>query len=558
VPDPQLRQLADDYWEAHIAEKPMYASMIGDRRFDDRLEDVSDEADARRRASYHALQIRLAGLDGDGFDITDRVTQRMLAEELRSHISLIDARYLDMAWDSLDGVVGDLLVMAPQVSATTPESARALVERYRQVPRLLGQAIDRHRHALVSGRTPPRLVVERTRNMVDKYLASPVEDDTFVTFPGPQGWDGEPAWREELALVTRESIRPGMADYRRFLDDELLPVARADDRCGLTWLGAGDEYYRTLVRQHVGLDMDPREIHEIGMAELTEKLPDEYAAAGGRQFGLTDVPALFERLLTDPDLRYTARDELIDHARIVLEAGAAVMHEWFGRLPKADCDIQPVSEHLEADWGAYYLPPATDGSRPGTYFVNTSDPEHKNRYETAAVTCHEAIPGHHLQIAIAAELEGLPDFQRFSNGHTAYCEGWGLYSERLAEEMGLYRDDLDRLGMLGLDSMRSCRLVVDTGIHALGWSRERAVEFMAAHTPISRGEVELEIDRYIAIPGQALAYKIGQLEIFAARRRAETALGGAFDIRRFHDTVLGSAVVSLPVMNMLVDELVAS
>ncbi|MDQ6724687.1 MAG: DUF885 domain-containing protein, partial [Actinomycetota bacterium] len=223
------------------------------------------------------------------------------------------------------------------------------------------------------------------------------------------------------------------------------------------------------------------------------------------------------------------------------------------------CAIEEVPAFLAADSpSAYYFPPAGDGSRGGTYYVNTHNPGDKARYETASIAFHEAIPGHHLQLAIAAELTGLPRFRRFSLANTAYVEGWGLYAERLADEMGLYRDEMDRIGMLAADSIRACRLVVDTGIHALGWTRAQAIDFMAANTPVSVEEVTVEIDRYIGMPGQALAYKIGQREIFRVREAARAGLGDRFDIKGFHDAALGSGAVRLPTLARVVDAWVAS
>ena len=236
-------------------------------------------------------------------------------------------------------------------------------------------------------------------------------------------------------------------------------------------------------------------------------------------------------------------------ARRYLAAATAAMGDWFGRLPVSPCEITAIPAAIAEDMPvAYYFPPADDGSRPGTYFVNTADPASKSRFETASIAYHEAIPGHHLQLAIATELDGVPTFQRLALGNTAYVEGWGLYAERLAEEMGLYGDDLERIGMLAADSWRSCRLVVDTGLHALGWGRQQAIDFMAANAPVSAGEIEVEVDRYIGMPGQALAYKIGQREIFRLRADARRRLADRFDIRSFHDVVLGSSSVSLPVL----------
>jgi len=242
-----------------------------------------------------------------------------------------------------------------------------------------------------------------------------------------------------------------------------------------------------------------------------------------------------------------------------LERAKAAIGDWFGRLPVTDCAIAEVPEYLAADAPpAYYFPPAGDGSRPGTYYVNTHNPADKSRTEAESIGYHEAIPGHHLQLAIAAELTDLPSFQRFGFGNTAYVEGWALYTERLADEMGLYGGDLDRIGMLTADAWRAGRLVVDTGLHALGWTRRQAIDFLVQHTPLEESEVAVEIDRYIGMPGQALAYKAGQRELFRLRAQAEERLGDRFDIKGFHDAVLAHGAVTLPILGDLVDEWVAA
>ncbi|MGH9118173.1 MAG: DUF885 domain-containing protein [Acidimicrobiales bacterium] len=554
MPDPTLRQLADDYWETYISANPTSATLLGDRRFDDQIEDISVETEQRRRATYSGYLERLATIDEAGLDQGDRVTHQMLAEELGGHVRLIDARVWEMRWDHQEGVAIGMLSVAPEITAPTPESAAALVERLRKFPGLLDQAVDRHRHGLANGRTPQAIVLERAANSIANYLASPLETDSFVTMAGPSGWDSEAAWREDLIGVTRDAVRPALQRYHDVLTTELAAVARPNDRCGLKWIDGGGDLYRTLIRWHVGPDLDPEEIHRIGLAELNEKLPAEYAEIGRRLFGVDDVEEVFARIRADRAMYYQSAQEILDDVKVTLEAGQAAMGDWFGRLPKTDCEVKEVPEHLAPDApGAYYYSPAADGSRPGAYFVNTYEPETKTRYETASVAAHEAIPGHHLQLAISIELDNLPKFQRFSERHSAFVEGWGLYAERLGDEMGLYRSDVDRVGMLMADSFRSCRLVVDTGLHELGWSREQAIEFMVTNSPVPREEVVSEIDRYIAMPAQALSYKLGQLEILRLRRGAEQRLGDRFDIKGFHDTVLGSATISLPVLGYLVD-----
>ena len=549
-----LKAVAEQFWEAHLAYSPTEATLHGDHRYDDRIEDVSADGEARERATWLELRAAVDAIEVDGLDAAGRVTWELLRAELIQAVEAIDVRRIELRSDQNTGLHAELLVIAPQIQAPTPASARALLERHRQIPALIDQMIERLRAGVAAGRTPARINVERSLNQVDKYLAAPLDGDPFTTMAGPPGWDGEAGWRADLAATARDAIRPAFGRYREFFASELLPAGRPHDRAGLCFTDDGPALYEYFVRRHTTVDdLTPEEIHRIGLDEL-ERLAGEYAEVGGRLFGMSDLRAIFDRLRSDPGLRYASGDQIMDDARRYLAAATAAMGDWFGRLPVTPCEITPIPASVAEDMPvAYYFPPAADGSRPGMYFVNTTDAVHKNRFETASVAYHEAIPGHHLQLAIATELEGVPAFQRLSGGNTAYVEGWGLYAERLAEEMGLYTDDMERIGMLAADSWRSCRLVVDTGLHALGWGRQRAIDFMVANAPVTVGEIEVEIDRYIGMPGQALAYKIGQREIFRLREDARARLGDRFDIKAFHDVVLGSSSVSLPVLRALVD-----
>lgn len=362
-----------------------------------------------------------------------------------------------------------------------------------------------------------------------------------------------------MTEAVESALRPAFARYRAALAEELLPVARPDDRAGLQWIPGGADLYRTLIRIHTGLDLTAEELHRVGMEQVTGSLPEEYREIGRRVFGTDDLAEIFGHLLHDEDLRYRDGDEILAHAGRCLEEATAAIPDWFGILPVAPCELTPVPDYLAADApAAYYTPPAPDGSRPGEYHVNLHAPTTKGRAETASIAFHEAIPGHHLQLAIASERTALPAFRRLSWGHTAFVEGWALYTERLADEMGLYESDLDRLGMLASDSWRACRLVVDTGLHAFGWSRQQAIDFMAANAPVSHDEIVTEVDRYIGMPGQALAYKVGQREIMRLRAMAEERLGDRFSVSDFHDVVLGGATVSLPVLAGRVEAWVAA
>ena len=554
-----LRSIADEYWEARMETSPLLASFFGDHRFDDRADDVSAEADQAVRVRWADLRERARALNDDALDDTDRVSRALLVGELDDAIRAIDLRLIELSSDQMQGVHADLLITAGQLSAPAPEHAAMAVTRIGEVARLLDQAAQRYREGLAAGRTPARINVARSLNQIEGYLASSIESDPFVNVAGPDEWDGEPGWRAELADAVRSTLRPAFRRHADVFARELEPAARPDDRAGLVHLPDGEEIYQALIQANIGLPLSADELHEIGLAEATGSLRAEFAEVGERAFGTADVSVIFDRLRNDPGLRYRDADELLAHASRCLDKATAAMTGWFGLLPQAACVLTPVPDYLAADVPpAYYTPPVPDGSRPGEYHVNLHEPTERGRYSTASIAYHEAIPGHHLQLAIASERTDLPAFRRLGWGQTAYVEGWALYTERLADEMGLYDDDLDRLGMLASDAWRACRLVVDTGLHARGWTRQRAVDFMVEHMPVDLDTITVEVDRYIGMPGQALAYKVGQREILALRAQAREVLGERFDIAGFHDAVLGAATVSLPVLRTRVEDWISA
>lgn len=555
--DDELWQLAERYWDTVLEFAPTMATMLGDHRFDNLIEDVSADTEQRTVNTWRRLQQQVAAIDIARLDTGDRVTHSLLLADLDRAVTELEWRPTEMGAGQMDGVHARLLTLISQIAAPRPDDAAALSQRHRQIGDLLDHAVQRFCDGLAAGRTPARVTIERSLNQLDAYLATELATDPFTTVTGPEGWDGEAGWREELAEITREVIRPAFHRYRDVLATELLPNSRPGEQAGLCWLGDdGADIYHRLIRCHTTVSgLDPEEIHQLGLTEL-HRLRDEYAALGSRLLGTTDTETLFTRLRTDPDLRYRDAGQILAQTRRCLDAATAVAGEWFGRLPAHPCEIVAVPHYLAADApAAYYYPPAADGTSPGTYFVNVASPHTQCRYETAAVVFHEAIPGHHLQLGVAAESVQLPRFQRQSWANTAFVEGWALYAERLAAEMNLYNDDLDLLGMLAGDSLRSCRLVVDTGLHAKGWTRQQAIDFMAAHTPNSIGEITVEVDRYIDIPGQALGYKIGQLEIQQQRIRTAKRLGHRFDLPAFHDAILSAGAIALPMLSPLADTL---
>ncbi|HEV8595010.1 MAG TPA: DUF885 domain-containing protein, partial [Thermoplasmata archaeon] len=366
-------------------------------------------------------------------------------------------------------------------------------------------------------------------------------------------------WREEereefrdaLAGAVRDRVRPAFRRYQGFLERDILPASRSEERPGIMHIQGGREDYARLIRVYTSLDLSPETIHDTGMKEVA-RINGEMERLGETVFGIRDRRAILEKLRTDPDLCFTTRDEVAAKAESALARAKAAIPKWFGRLPKADCEVVRMGEHEEKHSTiAYYRQPAADGSRPGRYYINTYAPETRPRYEAEALAYHEAIPGHHLQLAIMQELSDLPAFRRYG-GVTAFVEGWGLYTERLSDEMGLYSSDLDRIGMLSYEAWRACRLVVDTGMHALAWTRERAIDFMVENTALAKNNIVNEVDRYITWPGQAVAYKTGQLEILRLREEARRRLGSRFGVKEFHDVLLGDGAVDLPTLRSIV------
>ncbi|WP_040801806.1 DUF885 domain-containing protein [Nocardia higoensis] len=555
--DQQLWRLAEHYWDTVLEFAPTTATMVGDHRFDDCIEDVSVESEQRMMRAWRRIQQQVEALDSSRLGPADQLTRDLLLADIDRAVTELEWRPVELGAGQMGGVHARLLTSLSQIAAPDASAADALVRRHRQIGDLLDEAARRFRDGLSAGRTPARVTIERSINQIDSYLASELSTDPFTTVTGPDGWKGEPAWRNELAEITREVVRPAFHRYRDMLATELLPHSRSGERAGLCWLGDdGVEIYQRLVRCHTttpGLDAD--DIHQVGLAEL-DQLREEYAQVGRRQFGTTDTEVIFTRLRQDPDLRYRDGAEILARTHRYFDAATAAAGQWFGRLPTQPCEIVAVPDYLAADSpAAYYYPPAADGAAPGTYYVNLHNAQGQGRYETAAVVFHEAVPGHHLQLALAAESTALPRFLRQSWANTAFVEGWALYAERLAHEMGLYGDDLDLLGMLAGDSLRSCRLVVDTGLHAKGWSRRQAIDFMTTHTPNSIEEIAIEVDRYIDIPGQALGYKLGQLKIQRQRARTSERLGHRFDLPAFHDAVLSVGALTLPTIAAVADTL---
>ncbi len=555
-----LERLADEAWDAALAANPIGATSIGDRRFDDRVEDISPGAVAAERRRLTDLLERIRSIPADALDGRDAVTREALLAFVRMDLDVREADVARWAVDPLEGPQVLFLNVASFQPLETPDDGDRLLARWGAMDGFIEQrAADVRASAadgLVSAEAPLRKVIDELDDLLRDAAGS-------AALLGPASAP-RPAWSPEersrfdaaLATVVEERILPAFARYRSVLVDEILPRARADDRPGLSHVPGGLGAYDRLIHAHTSLERSPEEIHRIGLAEI-ERIDGELEARAGRVLGTRSRAEAVERLRGDPALQFTTREEVLAAARSALARAQAAIPDWFGILPAAHCEVVEMEAHeSKHSTIAYYLQPAEDGSRPGRYYLNTSTPTTRPRYEAEALAFHESVPGHHLQLAIAQELRGLPAFRRHA-GTTAYFEGWGLYSERLADEMGLYSGDLDRIGIASFDGWRASRLVVDTGIHALGWSRDRAIGFMLDHTALAPDNIANEVDRYITWPGQALAYKLGQLEIQRLRTAAHERLGAQFDIRAFHDAVLSHGALPLPTLAAVVETTLA-
>jgi uncharacterized protein (DUF885 family) len=557
----RLAQLADAYWEAAIAFAPVTATAIGDRRFDDRMPDPTPEAAAAQLGRLTAL---LADVDAlapvEALPAASRLTWSTLREALRGDIAELESGLRDWNVDSLEGVPAGLLLIPDFQRVETPAAGEALLARWHA----MAGYVDAHgatlRASLANGRVAATPTVDRTIALLDSLLAEPVDRWPLVHTPlasaDAAGEAFSAAERERfgaaLWAVTTSEVRPALGRLRALLADEIRPAARPDTAPGMGHVPGGPEGYRRLTRFHTSLDLEPEAFHQTGLEE-TRRIDAELQALAGRVLGTRRLAEAIGRLRSDPALGFATREEVLASGANALARAMTAIPAFFGRLPKASCVVVPMGPHEEEHGTiAYYREPAADGSRPGQFYLNLSRPETRRRYEAEALAYHEAVPGHHLQIAIMQELEELPLFRRHT-GVTAFVEGWGLYTERLADDMGLYSSDLSRLGMLSFDAWRASRLVVDTGLHALGWTRDRAIAFMTEHTALAPNNIANEIDRYIALPGQALAYKAGQLEMLRLRASAQQRLGAGFDIRGFHDVLLGSGAVPLTTMAELVE-----
>ncbi|MET3807079.1 uncharacterized protein (DUF885 family) [Nakamurella sp. UYEF19] len=549
----ELARLSAEFFQVQHTGDPFNATQLGVAGFDHLVPDPSREGSAATIAKIAEIERRLAAIDIGDLNEPDRINAAVLTRLAWGARSDLEHSLWECASaDAYSSPQAMMFMSIPTASVGDANAAENYVTRLRGLPAFLDAVVERYRLAAAERRLPTRVGVGQAIDQIKGHLALPGEKDTLLGPLLTGGTTFEP-FRERASTILAESVRPALRRLLAALENELLPVARPDDRVGIRFVPGGEEGYRAAIRRHTTTDLTAEQIHQIGLDCLAE-LRQEWQALGAEVLGTDVLPEIFERLRNDPSLRFTDRSQIVTTVADALARAEAVRAQWFPPFDIADCIIEEINP-IEAGNAAlaYYRPPAGDGSRPGAHCVLTAEPQERFAYEYEALAFHESTPGHHLQIASAQTLTDLPDFRRFLDAEVCgYIEGWGLYCERLADEMGLYTSDLSRLGMLSFDALRACRLVVDTGMHHFGWSRAQAVQFMWDNTATTAANVRNEIDRYISWPGQALAYMIGRREILRLRRVAQERLGSDFDIRAFHGAVLGNAAVPLDVLEQIV------
>ena len=553
-----LQQLSNDYFQNSLDSSPTSAIMRGHKQYFDQIEELDEETFEKEKKIVKEFITRLAKINYQNLSEREKVTHGMLEFALSSNLDSL----LDKSWEfgaGVSGFTGFLIDYNQQMFIPDSESADMLLKRLELYKRLYKQIADVQMNGLKNNRVATERNLLRTIDQLENYLGSSLEEDPLllVNFSPEISESSISDWKEKAKKIIDSNIRPTVLAYLEQLKSDHIPKGRSDEHSGIMWIDGGEETYLRALRRYTGhKNITVKEVHEVGLSEI-ERLKKEFFEIGENVFpGVSTPEEVLQKMQTEPSMRYESKEQMLQLAVDTIERAYKPLDQWFTVFPKSPCKVLPVPAESEQHAPpAYYYPPLPDGSRDGTYFLNTYKAETKSIFEAESVAFHEAIPGHHLDRTIAVELQDVPDFQKYV-ASTAFVEGWGLYSEQLANEMGLYSNDVQQLGRLGNDAWRACRLVLDTGMHGMGWSRDKAIEFFRANSPIEEINAEIETDRYIAWPGQACSYKMGQLKIEELRRKAENKLGDKFDIRYFHDEVLCDGGITLPILENKIKEFI--
>lgn len=548
TPTERLHQIFDAEWVYLMRQSPEFSSFLGGKIYNDRWSDLSLEAIERRH--QHTLEIleQLKTIDPNQLSAADRLNYTLFRRQYEETAEEHEFRWFLVPLNQREGIqtADDL---AASIQFTSRKDYEDWIARMEAFPRYMQQTMDLMKQGLKEGMVQPKVVMQRVPDQILKQIPDKPTDSLFLrpfqTLPDWLTEEEQETLRQRATAAASDHVLPSYRQFHKFFIEEYLPGCQ--DGVGAWRLPRGRDMYAFRARQFTTTGMTPQQIHATGLREV-KRIRAEMEAIIERVEFDGSFDDFLEFLRTDPQFYYDSPEELFEGYLAVSKRIDPTLVKLFGTLPRTPYGVEPIPDNIAPDTTtAYYRPPAADGSRAGTYFVNLYKPEVRPKYEMEALSIHEAVPGHHLQIALAQELGDLPEFRKFLR-FTAFTEGWGLYSESLGEELGFYQDPYSKFGQLTYEMWRAVRLVVDTGMHDMEWTRDEAIEFFKANAAKTEQDIVNEIDRYIAWPGQALAYKIGELQIKQLRAQAETELGEDFDIRQFHDTVLGAGAIPLDVL----------
>ena len=544
-----LNALFQQYWDEQLEYDPEFASVIGDKRFNDRIHDQSVKAYNQHLAAERALLLKLGAIDPTALTDQERISQQLLIQRISDDDEGAEFKEWEMPINQMGGIYSDYPQLVEQLSFVTVKDYDDWIARLRALPNAFDQVITNMSIGMDDHRVPPKFLLEKALDNAKQLAGQKAEDSPLslplkkfpASIPAPE----QQRIQKEMLAVISKQVLPAYGRLAHFIEVSYVPAGRTEP--GISALPDGAKYYRYLIRHSTTTSLAADQIHQIGLDEVKRNDDEELVIA--HKLGFADLKALRASLKTNPKLHPASGAALLDAYRGYLTPMQAKLPTLFGRLPKAPFEVAAIPDYLEkTSASAYYEPGTPDGSRPGRLRINTWNAAERNLFEVESTAYHEGLPGHHMQVSISEEQTGVPEFRKFGD-YDAFAEGWALYSERLGKDIGLYQDPYSDYGRLEGDQERAIRLVVDTGVHAGGWTRQQMVDFFHDHSSIAESEVQAEVDRYIAWPSQALAYKIGQLKILELRDRAKKALGDKFDIRAFHDQVIDSGALPLDLLD---------
>jgi uncharacterized protein (DUF885 family) len=553
-----LKALFAEMWEEQLRHSPEFASSIGDKRYNDQLSDYSVAAYNDQLARGRDYIVRLASIDTAGLTDQEILSHDLMVRKLVAQQEEAEFKPWEMPVTQMWGPHIELPQLVPLLTFETVKDYDDYIARLSQIPTVFQQISTNMMTGVEDNRVPPKYILEKVLVQVNAIVQQKPEESPFARplqkFPASISAEDQTRIKTTILEAIQKQVLPAYAQFGRFLTSSYIPAGRADP--GLWSLPDGDKYYAFLVRQSTTTNLTPAAIHQLGLDEVKRDEAEMLVIA--QKLGFKDLASLRASIAVDPKLHAQSTDQLIGLYSHYIDQMRPKLPELFGTLPKAPLVVHPVPEYMQQDQTqAYYVQGSPDGKRPGIVYVNFYKFKDRALTNVESISYHEGIPGHHLQISIAQELTGLPTFRNYID-YTAYTEGWALYSERLGKDIGFYQDPWSDYGRLEADTWRAIRLVVDTGVHSMRWKRDEMLSYFRDHSSMDDTNIQAEIDRYVAWPGQALGYKIGQLKILELRARAQEALGAKFDIRAFHDQVLDSGAVPLDILEQRIDAWIAS